>query len=461
MEGVNLYLKVRQKLGEKLPEEVGWLSLSMLLFSTLLMFQLHSMGWSWDFSVYSMIGEYMFHGGFYMEWLRPPVASTLMGLLQFIMSQRAAEYVFILLSALSLFYSSLQFSREFETGFEAFYILMMTPVAIFYSTMAGTEMLSLAFAMMFLADLEKPERAGLWLGLAFLTRYNYGLLIPLTLLQLDFRKYIKTGAVAGLLLVPWLVYNYVMTGSFLTSFGNFLMLNVFLRYTGSPIAWENFLFIGIPSVLMFLLLYRKDARREIGLDLENAAVLLFGGLTVISYVTAEIRSLRYLYPLILPIGFYAEKAYRSLNRQHLLTVFLLLNIAGGAALVHGRGLTNPDSYQEVSNRLDCMAESGEWVYLNYAGLHTKSTMSRRKTFERISEGWRSVTFKNRGFRNISAPVLIDTETYRVYGVKSRCKDPIPVNDTYLSGFNERTGLNYSFKSYVYDRFIEDKLEAFR
>lgn len=461
MERVKQHLKLDEKLEEKLPEEAGWRSFSMLFFSTLLMFQLHSMGWSWDFSVYSMIGEYMFHNGFYMEWLRPPIASTLMGLMQFIISQRASEYAFILLSALALFYSSLHLSREFELDFEAFYVLMMTPVAIFYSTMAGTEMLSLAFAMMFIADLKRPERAGLWLGLAFLTRYNYGLLIPLTLLQLDLKKYIRTGAVAGLVLVPWLVYNYMMTGSFLTSFGNFLMLNVFLRYTGSPIAWENFLFIGIPSVLMLLLFYRRDVRSGIGLDLKNAAVLLFGGLTVVSFLTAEIRSLRYLYPLILPIGFYAERAYRSSSTDHILTVFLILNLAGGAAIVHGRGLTSNDSYKEVSNRLECMAESEEWAYLNYAGLHTKSTMNQKKTFERIRKGWRSVTFKNDGFRNITAPVLIDTDTYRVYGVESRCKDPIPVNDTYLSGFNERTGLNYSFKSYVYDRFLEDKVEAFR
>jgi len=73
-------------LKQNIEEEITPLVLVAFVFSTGLMIFQHSRGWAWDFTVYSMIGEYIFHDGIYMEWLRPPVASTIMGLFQFVMS---------------------------------------------------------------------------------------------------------------------------------------------------------------------------------------------------------------------------------------------------------------------------------------------------------------------------------------------------------------------------------------
>ncbi|MFB6115579.1 MAG: hypothetical protein ABEK04_04740 [Candidatus Nanohalobium sp.] len=442
-------------------EELSPLTVSAFILSTGLMLYQHSLGWSWDFGVYSMIGHYIFHDGFYMEWLRPPVASVIMGLMQFIVPRRIAEYLFIVFSSTVFLYSTKRVSEAYEIDFESFYIFMLTPAAILYSTVAGTEMLSLAFAMLFLADLDSPK-TGIWLGLAFLTRYNYGLLIPLTFLQKDLAKTVKTGIISGLTLIPWLLYNYVTTGNPLTSFGNFLMLNVFLRHIDTPLGLENFLLISLPSAVILLSYIKPEVREKISLNKINLFMLGFTGLTAFSYFTADLRTLRYLYPLVLPVGFYASKAWEEIGLREILTALLALNIIFGGISIAKHGMADPHRYKKAAGVLDqCMAESEDWTHLNYAGVPTRPVSSKEITMERLKKGYRSVSFKDTGYRNLSAPVIADTETFTIYGYEDRCAEQVKADSTYLDGFNERTDLNYTFSGYIYERVIQDKLKVLK
>ncbi|EHK01770.1 hypothetical protein HRED_07102 [Candidatus Haloredivivus sp. G17] len=59
----------------------------------------HSQGWAWDFSVYSLNGQYLFHEQVYMEWKRPPLLPVILGFFQYIFSMKASEYVFIVLNS--------------------------------------------------------------------------------------------------------------------------------------------------------------------------------------------------------------------------------------------------------------------------------------------------------------------------------------------------------------------------
>lgn len=441
-------------------EKYSNLTLVAFILSTALMMYQHYLGWSWDFNVYSMIGQYLFHDGFYMEWLRPPVASATMGLLQFIVPQKISEYLFILISSWAFLYSSRRLSQSYEFDSETFYILILTPAAIFYSTMAGTEMLSLSFVMLFLADLDKPK-TGLWLGLAFLTRYNYGLIIPLTLLQKDILKTVKTGIIAGLTLVPWLTYNFLAVGNPLASFGNFLMLNVFLRNINSPLALENFILVGLPSVLLLTAYLKPEVREKVSLDNINLFMISYTGLIALSYFTADLRSIRYLYPLIIPVAFYGEKVWKEIGTQKALTALLGLNIALGAITVQGLGMTDPGKYDEAEKFVgDCMAESESWVHLNYAGTPTETVSDKNISLRKLEKGYRSVTFKGPRYRNLSAPIIKETARFTIYGYEDRCAEQVKSDSTYIEGFNERTGLNYSFSSYMYNRFIQEKLEAY-
>lgn len=456
----------RKKLVEKvrgLPgktrERYSDFTLVFFLFATGLMLYQHSTGWSWDFNTYSMIGEYIFHGGTYMEWLRPPLASNAMGFLQYVFTRKVSEYVFIGLTSAFFLYSSRKFSERFDLNLEKFYVFALTPAVIFFSTMNGTEMLSLAFALLFLADFRTPK-SGLWLGLAFLTRYNFGMLIPLVILQKDIKKIIKTGVISGLTLVPWLLYNYIQTGNPLTSFGNFLMLNVFLRYTSTPLDPQNLLLMTLPTATILLAYLKPEIREKITPGREDLLILSYSGLIGLSYITADYRSLRYLYPLTLPVAFYASKAWKQIDREKIFYGIAVVNLVVAGAGIASTGLTPPGKYIDSAETVGgCMAESEAWVMTNYAGAPTRPHSNVNITMERLEEGFRSISFKGPKYRNLSAPVIEENGRFTVYGYSKLCKEPEKADRTYLEGFNERNDLNYTFRNYVYDRFIKDKLEA--
>lgn len=442
-------------------ENYSDLVIVFFLASTGLMIYQHTTGWSWDFSTYSIIGSYIFHDGIYMEWLRPPLASTVMGLLQYIVPRKIVEYIFIVLSSSAFLLASREMANSFEIDFKSFYIFLLTPGAIFFATMAGTEMLTMAFAMMFLAEFRKP-RAGLWLGLAFLTRYNFGVIIPLVLLQRRPKKIFMTGLISGLTLVPWLLYNFMMTGNPLTSFGNFLMLNVFLRYAATPLDPQNLLIMTMPALAVLTAYLKPEIRKKAETNYQDLLILGFAVLSGLSYLTADYRSLRYLYPMILPVAFYGAKAWKYFDREKLLYLVVAINLVVGAFWIQHVDLAPSEKYMEAAEAVEgCMAESESWVMTNYAGAPTRPVSSTNITFQRLEEGYRSITFKSDEYRNISAPVIHETEHFTVYGYRDLCKEPVKADETYLSGFNQRTGLNYTFRGYIYNRFVKEKLEALR
>ncbi|MFB6115634.1 MAG: hypothetical protein ABEK04_05130, partial [Candidatus Nanohalobium sp.] len=185
------------------------------LITGLLLYQ-HSMGWNWDFLVYLMNGEYIFHSGNFMEWLRPPVVPFIMGLLQFVFSRTVSGYVFIALTSAAFLYAVHRFTKAYKLDKLVFYVLMLTPAAISFSTREGTEMLGMVFLLLFLADLDEAK-SGIWLGLTVLTRYTYGFLLPLVLLQKNPKKITKTFILTGLVGLPLIVYSFFTTGDPFTS----------------------------------------------------------------------------------------------------------------------------------------------------------------------------------------------------------------------------------------------------
>jgi len=327
--------------------------------------------------------------------------------------------------------------------------------------MAGTEMLSLGFVMLFFSDLKKPK-SGLWLGLAFLTRYNWGLLIPLTLIQFDIKKIIKTGVLAGLTLVPWLLYNYFMTGNPIYSFSNFLMLNVILREATSPLALENFMLATLPTVLLLAWYVKSEVREKLGLNRPDIFMAAFTGLTSFFYLTASLRSIRYLHALVLPVAYFAEKVWTEIGFKNLLIAFLSVNLVFGGLWVLQVDLTSPERYEAASSSDylgGCMTDSKDWPLMNYAGIPTDSASTPNVTEKRLNEGYRALRFKNNDYYEPSAPVLEETEYFRIYGYEDRCKPVEKADMSYLEGLEERTGSKYTLRGHIFQEFLKDKVEA--
>jgi hypothetical protein len=270
----------------------------------------------------------------------------------------------------------------------------------------------------------------------------------------------KTGIISGLTLVPWLLYNEMVTGNFLTSFGNFLMLNVFLRYAQTPLDPQNLLIITLPAFLALGLYIKPEVREKISINTMNLFMMAYSGLILISYLTADYRSLRYLYPMILPVAFFAAKAWKEVETGNVLKFVLALNLVCGGIWMTQTDLTDPEKFQEAAEIAEgCMVETDAWPMANYAGVPAVPDSNPSITENRLRKGYRTVIFGDPLYKNFSGPVIERTEDFTVYGYENRCKEPVKADQTYIQRFNERTGLNYSFRSYVYHRFVKDKLEV--
>lgn len=412
---------------------------------TLLLLYQHSTGWSWDFGVYSMNGQYFLHEGIYVEWLRPPLASFVLGTLQFFFTRRVSEYILILISSSIFFYAAFKLSERLEVDFDTLYILLLTPAAIAFATAIGTEMLSLAFVMLFLADFEK-SRSGLWLGLAFLTRYTMAIFVPLALLQKRTKNKVTALSVSALPVLLWLAYNYVETGDPFTSFANFLALNTVFRELTTPASPEHFILISLPTLLFLFGYYKDSLRDKIDFD-DRYRYFLYGTALLVSllYFKTDPNQLRYLYPLLLPLAVFATPLASEIVEKYgekTLLILAAVNIILGGIAITEMSLSSPETYKDAAETAQgCMTEADQWVLLNYAGTPTMPQTSKDTSISRLHEGYNTIYFGELFEKVPDGVTKIDKGAYNLYTVSGVCKPPETVTQTFIEEENAKLGLN--------------------
>lgn len=395
------------------------IGLYFLAFTSLMIYQ-HSQGWAWDFIVYSLNGQYLFHEGVYMEWKRPPLLPVILGVLQYVMSMRLAEYIFIVACSAGFLHASFRLGEKYSVEPLYIYVLTMSPMAIFYSTFQGTELLSLVFLALMLADLQK-KRSGLWLGLAFLTRYTGAFFAVLLLFQRDPKKTLYSLSVAAAVVFPWLVFNHIVLGHPLASLADTYALDVAERGLETPFEIQDlFLMTGLSIPLA--LNYLKE--REIRLvDLVMSAMF---ALVLLRQVTAKMSVRRYLFEISLPAAFLAAKGLNLFkNSRKLIHLIGVLHVLGGLYMVTVfGGPVEPGLFQAASEEAgDCVTVSNQWPFMSYAGTPTGPLETHFKSEEEyIEEGFRVVEF--------------DNGSYSVEG--DQCLER-PFNSTYIERLDEAHG----------------------
>jgi hypothetical protein len=150
--------------------ESKWFLYLFYFLATLFFLFQHFRGVSWDFMVYSMNGQYFFGDKFFFEWLRPPLISILIGVFGFL-GNKTAEFFYIILVAFLHFFSSILFAKKFKILPNYFYILSLSFFVLINGLNVGSELLTLSMIQFFLTFLGS-WLGGIFLGLAFLTRYN-------------------------------------------------------------------------------------------------------------------------------------------------------------------------------------------------------------------------------------------------------------------------------------------------
>jgi len=366
------------------------------VFVTALMLWQQTQGWAWDFSVYSLNAEYLFHDGVYMEWKRPPLLPTILGVLQYIFSMRAAENVFVLLCSGFSLYSMLKVSESYDLDPLRLYVMVMSPFVVLYSVLQGTELLFLSLMAMFVADLD-DGRAGVWLGLAFLTRYTGGLFGVLLLFQKDFRKMLYSGVAGFFTVLPWLVFNYFALGHPFASIADSYALDVVERTLTTPFNLEDpFLITGI--AVPFALYYLWDQYWDF--ELVDVMMVLMSALIIFRQLGTHIKVRRYLFDLALPVAFLAVKGLDNLERSKKIfyAIFTLYLISTASLFVveRGNGFVNPGDFQDASDEVgNCKTVSNIWPFLSYAGTPSGPLETHFKSEQEfIEEGYKIVKFGN-------------------------------------------------------------------
>ncbi|MCA9485758.1 MAG: hypothetical protein KC506_02855, partial [Nanoarchaeota archaeon] len=171
--------------------------ITFLIATTFFLLQ-HHWDLDWDFSSYVINANYHFHGGDYVEIYRAPLASLILGPLLFL--GKTGEFFYVVLVSVLFLISNLHLGKTLhskyfkkfrltEREFQIiFYLLSLNGFTIYFGTLVGTELLSLAFFELFLSFLLREKYSGQFLALAVLTRYNFLIFAPLMFLNKNIKK---------------------------------------------------------------------------------------------------------------------------------------------------------------------------------------------------------------------------------------------------------------------------------
>ncbi len=452
-----------------------WLSknkILLLLFGvSTIFFILQHVGFlGWDFSVYVLNAKYLFSHGNYFEWGRAPLMSLLMGLFSFFGagSYVIAQYLYIILASFLFFVSSKLIADKFKLNPLIFYALVLSPFVLLFGLIEGTELLTAAFLMFAVYFIKSGKKwsaflVGIFIGLAFLTRFNASLFIFLILFQLNFKKILIS--FGSFLLVPfcWSMYTLSVKSSVLISQADNFGLNSYFRgYIHQPFNFGHllsafnyyyiiFFVLGIITVVTILSMKKKHPYMKKKELLFNVILMAFITiLAIYSYTHATIKISRYLFFIFLPLTYFSTVFLQSINKKKLITILLIAIILFnfGYAFAHLNFNGNPsNSFRTISKNLDknCMYVSDKWIYFDYFGITTEAPTGFHDQFIRdLNNGKRFIIFrdvsepdflKNRTYLE-SLPLINKTDNYLIIGNSSFCMFPYKVDKSYLDAYRE-------------------------
>lgn len=421
----------------------NYLSLAVLLVSTAYFMIQHSIGPQWDFLVYISNAKYLFDSGTYFEWYRSPLISVFMYLLSFL-GWKCSEYLYFVFASALYFVSADLFSRKWKLDMNLFYPLSMSFFFLFYGASNGTEILSISFILLFFAYIEHTS-SGLFIGLAFLSRYTVAPLLIFLVIQRNIKKMLISLSLFALSLSPWLLYNYYKTGNPLMSMIDSYSLNVKYRleYMMHPPSVEHFVLVfGLLAPLFVIGVYRAfsgirpgqiSVRKIIGSGLKSTCfkdivMLLMFAVSVYSYMGTPFKVERYLFNLVVPITYFSVRYLQSIDlvKARIISgsVVILNFIIAFLVLFYTSSSVNVFLSDDFADVKDCKIISNGWAPINYRGFVAEPVPSRtHKLVEAIDDNYMFLYFKHVGepeyMRNQTfsdrLPVIRDSKDYTLYG----------------------------------------------
>ena len=421
-----------------------YIYLIYILVAILFIYQ-HTLGIGWDFASYTLNAKYFFSSGTYFEWLRPPLAPFLMGMLS-IFTWKLAPYFYIIFLVTLHFYSSLILAKKFNIDPNIYYIISLSPFFLIYSLREGTEILSLSLLQLFLAYLNN-KGSGIFLALAFLTRYPNIIFLPLILFKKNIKKILFELILFILILSPWLLYNYALTGNALTSIADAYALNIKFRleYINFNFNILDIILFGNYLLIFTLLYFLKNSKN---LNKKDFIMLIFLALFLISYLRTPIKVFRYLFLILIPLAYFSAKYLEKLKNKFKIALILLLIsiIIFIFSFTLNNDLENFNLEKQAKNNLDnCNLMSNRWVPMNYIGVTSLPAPRKELLQYYINKGNRILIFYKSDEPDYSTDmkflenfnVIKKTDSYILLGDRQKCSKPLEKFElNYLSSLNE-------------------------
>ncbi|MEM2089629.1 MAG: hypothetical protein QXL88_00850 [Candidatus Pacearchaeota archaeon] len=424
----------------------------------------HAYSLKWDFSAYVLNAKYLFSNGSYFEWLRLPLVTLLIGIFSFITfgNYTAAEYFYIIFVSFLFFLASVNLAKKLRINSLVFYALMLSPSLLLIGLSEGTELLVLTFLMFALNFLFSEARSsaallGIFIGLASLTHYTALAFVFLFFVRKPLCKRACTSLIFFLVVVlPWFLYNFFVTGSFLTSIVDAYAQNIyFRRYLFMPFNWTHFFkifsYYCIFFVLGIIICFKKLKHKEMNCFSPLIMLLIFF-LVLFSYSRIPLKTPRYLFSLSLPIAFFSTFFFEKLKEKSkkLFVIAIIAIVLFNFIFAFSNFFVSFSSKEVYKNALEsldkkCMYASDHWVYLNYFGFVAEPMpWDQEELLHELEKGKRFVIFgsaepeylSNSSFLE-TLPKINKTSNYLVLGNETFCMEPYKVDTTYLEGLRKR------------------------
>jgi len=415
----------------------------LFLFSTLFfIYQRNSGGVHWDFALYVSNAKYLFSNGFYFEWWVPPFTPFLLGSFS-IFGWFLAEYVYIIFVSSLFLFSCLKFSEVFKINKTFFYATFINSYVLYHGLRNGTELLSLSFLILFFTlffKKNKEFKSSMFLSLSFLTRYSNIFLLPLIFLKKNLKIIFFNFLIFFILLIPWLLYNYVISGNPLTSLSDYYVF-IYLQklYYGDEIISYISLFIIGFFVITFIAL-RKKLRKF--LDLKDASMVFLIVIVIVSFLNMPFKDLRYLFNISLPIIYFFVKFTTKFKK--ILYLIIAINFITIMTIIPLYTSAEDIYFRNFKFEENCMLMSNAWVYFDYYDIPTEPYPWQEFFDKKVEEGYRIILFKwirepdyvkNETFL-AQFPIIENTSNYVIIGNKNICKEFYKINKTFTERKNE-------------------------
>lgn len=368
----------------------------LFLISLIFFLIQHSLNLNWDFMAYVLNAQNLFSQNGAFEIYRAPLVSFILFLL--LPLGKLMEYTFIVLVASLFFFSSIKLSDtlylkyfyRFKIDKELFrlifYFFLLSPFVLQYATLLGTELLGLSFFMLFLCFFLQNKYSGHFLGLAFLTRYNFLMFFIFLFFNKSWKKIFIDISIFLITLFPFYLFYFFKYGNGFASIVDSYNLNVVSRQnlfqafdiSGMLISINWLIPFFIIGLGYFIYLCKKEKTKSIKIPLVFILIFL---MILLDWYQTPFKIFRYLFNITLPVAFFSSlgfiliwnkiKCKKICRKIVFLLILVLFSLFIIFLTINAYQNKTSEAFKTVSQEIEnldldgCIVLSPHWVLINY------------------------------------------------------------------------------------------------